>query len=112
MKGYCLETIEDIRRLRKVKEKTPPVRAGMNPTRSCHSLIRWAPEFPRRDTSSMMVQTRRVPVSRGTTSDTSPRRPGVADANRGAVLANYPSWEDERYSSRGSADCVSDGRPH
>ena len=79
---------------RKFKEKAPPFRAGMNPTRLCHLLSYGSlPEFPRRDTPASLVRTLRVHVPRGNKSDSSPRRNGLADANRGTVRAEYPAVE-------------------
>jgi hypothetical protein len=74
--------------------KRQPFTAGMNPTRSFHShSYSILPEFPRRDTPASPVRTLRVHVPRGDKSDTSPRRPGLADANRGTVRAEYPAVE-------------------
>jgi len=93
--GCSPELIPDWGVFTEYEEKAPHFRAGINPTRSCHSpsyssLL----EFPRWDRPSSTVQTLCVHVPRGNKSErTSPRRNGLADANRGTVRAEYPAVE-------------------
>lgn len=80
--------------IKRHRGESPRFSRGMNPTRSSHSLPSGSrPEFPRWRTRASTAPRLCRDSPRGNKSDTSPRRTGLADANRGTVRAKYPAVE-------------------